>query len=573
MSENQNQNRFHRMDIKQYIFIILLLFPAAYPQRNSIDHSDTLAVIGNKVITINEFQKYYKDKLLRIGITDNGDTRVKYLLNLIDDELLIVDAKNKELDKSKSSVNEYARIVTQELLNAFSKSFIESTVNVTEQDIKNMYIKMNTKIKVRHLYARSKEEAEKLYVQLKKGEKFEELAKEVFHDEKLRDNNGDLGYISVDDMDPDFENAAYSMKIGEISHPVKTVTGYSIIKVEDIKQNPFVLESEYLKAHDRIKTFVVKRFYEDAAKRYTVHKKNELEIKFNKSLLNKLYESLPSVSNKSELENSTSFYQQNKNNVIVKSKIENWNLTKLISEMQITNEEQRKWIHSANDLEDFISGLIIRKETIRKAVEAGLDDSQSFKNNVDFNFNTFLMKQVELGLREKIIISSDSIKTYYEQNSDRFRKEAEIRLSSILVNNSALADSVIGLLNNGIPFEKVAGELSMQTITAKNKGDMGFFRRSELGNLGDRVFALSPGQWTGPVSEDGKYLFLKCSDFKLPVMRSLSEVRKDIEQTLTTLNWSKLRKAYVNSLTEEIRVQVFPEKLNTINLLTKADIR
>ena len=569
MFDNQNIIRFRWMKMKQILLSILFLFPFVHPQEKSNDYSDTLAVIGKKVITINEFQKYYKEKLLSIGLTDNGDTRIKYLQNLIDDEVLIVDAKNKGLDKLKVALSEYERISTQELLNAFSKNFIESSVNVTEQDIKNMYIKMNTKIKVRHLYAQSKEEADKLYAQLKKGEKFEELAKEVFHDEKLRDNGGDLGYISVDDMDPALENAAYSMKVGEISLPVKTVTGYSIVQVEDIKQNPFVIESVYLKAHDRIKAFVSKRAYEDAAKRYTVDQKKQLEIKFDNSMLKKLYESLGNVSDKNLWESSTSFYHRNKNSVVVKSKMENWDLTKLISEMQITTEEQRQWIHSENDLEDFISGLIIRKNTIKKALEANLDNSQTFKNNVEFNFNTFLMQQVEKELRGKIKISPDSIKTYYKQNADRFTKEAEIRLSSILVDNATLADSVSRLLNNGISFEKITGELSIQTITAQNKGDMGFFRKSELGNFGDKVFELNPGQWTGPLSDDGKYLFLKCTDVKRPVMRNLSEVSKDIEQTLTTLNWYKLRQDYVTSLKKEIHVQVFSEKLNAINLITK----
>ena len=553
------------------ILILALLFVVAPTFAQSrYGLKDTLAVVGNKIITLDEFQLFYKEKLRKIGLTDNGETRLKYLHNLVDDELLLLDAKKRGIDKSKSALVELERIKAQELLNAFSKRFIEPTVNVTEQDIKNMYIKMNTKIKVKHLYASNLEEAEKLYDQLRKGKLFEELAKEVFQDEQLKENGGDLGYISVDEMDPNLEEAAFSMKVGEISKPIKTVTGYSIIKVEDIKQNPFVVESEYLKARDRIKAFVSKRTYEEAAKRFTAGQKVEMAITFDKSMMNKLFESLQSYSNKNSFERSSIFFQQNKNKNVVKSKLENWNLTQLVTELELTNEAQRKWIHSETDLEDFISGLIIRKITIRKSLEAQLDKSQNFKNNVEYNFNTFLIQQVEMQLKERIIISQDSIKTYYEENLNRFTTEAEIRLSSILLDNQSLADSVSQLLNKGISFEEIVKQFSIQTNTAKNKGDMGFFRKNDLGNLGDKVFGMNPGQWMDPVSDDGKYLFLKCIAKKPPVQKNLSEVSGEIKETLATLNWYKSKANYISSLQKEFHVELFPEKLNSLNLLTKA---
>lgn len=348
------------------------------------------------------------------------------------------------------------------------------------------------------------------------------------------------------------------------------MTGYSIIKVEDIKQNPFVIESEYLKARDRINAFVKKRAYEEAAKRYTTGQKKELAITFDKSMMNKLFESLQSYSNKNSFERSSVFFKQNKNKNVVKSGLENWNLIQLVSELELTDEMQRKWIHSETDLGDFISGLIIRKNTIRKALKAQLDKSQTFKNNVEFNFNTFLIQQIERQLKERITISQDSVKTYYEENLNRFTTEAEMRLSSILLDNQSLADSVSQLLNKGISFEEIVTQFSIQTNTAKNKGDMGFFRKSELGTLADKIFEMKVGQWTGPINDEGKYLFLKCTGLKQTTLRSLAEVADEIKETLTSLKWFKVREQYAGSLKKENRVQLFPEKIKSINLLTKA---
>lgn len=554
-------------ELKMKIVILFFLFvSAASVAQTNYRSVDTLAIVGNRTITLDEFQTYYKEKLRKIGLTDNGDTRTKYLQNLVDDELLLLDVKSRGINKTKSALVELERIKTQELLNAFSKRFIEPTVKVTEQDVQQMYIKMNTKIKVKHLYASNLEEAEKLYDQLNEGKSFEELAKEVFHDEQLKDSGGDLGYISVDEMDPDFENAAFALKVGEVSQPVKTVTGYSIIKVEDIKQNPLVIESEYLKARERIKAFVSKRAYEEAAKRFTADQKRELAITFDKSMVKNLFQSLQNFSDKNSLERSSTFFQQNKNKVVVKSKMVTWNLTQLVAELELTNEAQRKWTHSETDLEDFISGLIIRNNTIRKALNAQLDKSLTFKNNVEYNFNTFLIQQVEKQIKERIIISQDSIKSYYEENLNRFTTEAEMRLSSILLDNKMMTDSVAQMLNHGTQFEELAGKYSIQTNTAKNKGDMGFFRKNELGNLTDKIFEMKSGAWIGPINDEGKYLFLKCTGIKQSKLRNLVDVSGEIKETLTSLSWFKTRKEYTDSLKKENHVLLFPEKLNSLNL-------
>ncbi len=89
------------------------------------------------------------------------------------------------------------------------------------------------KLAVRHLYAKTKKEADRLYELLQKGASFNELAKQIFTDTALQNSGGYLGYITWGDTDPAFEDAAYSLKVGEISKPVKTAQGYSIIKLDN----------------------------------------------------------------------------------------------------------------------------------------------------------------------------------------------------------------------------------------------------------------------------------------------------------------------------------------------------
>ena len=90
---------------------------------------------------------------------------------------------------------------------------------------------------------KNKEEAMKLYNQLKNGADFDKLAQEFSKDPGSAAKGGDLGWFSKGMMVPEFEKAAFSGKVGEIQEPVETQFGYHIIKVTDKSDKSYIVES------------------------------------------------------------------------------------------------------------------------------------------------------------------------------------------------------------------------------------------------------------------------------------------------------------------------------------------
>ena len=81
-----------------------------------------------------------------------------------------------------------------------------------------------------------KAQAEDVLKRAKAGEDFAALAKQFSEDDTNNTKGGDLDYFGRGTMVPEFEQAAFAMKAGEISDLVKTSFGFHIIKLVDHRQ-------------------------------------------------------------------------------------------------------------------------------------------------------------------------------------------------------------------------------------------------------------------------------------------------------------------------------------------------
>lgn len=79
---------------------------------------------------------------------------------------------------------------------------------------------------------------DKIQQQLKGGAAFETLAREYSDDKPSAAKGGDLGYFGKGVMDKAFEEAAFKLKKGEVSAPVRSSFGWHLIKLTDIKTTP-----------------------------------------------------------------------------------------------------------------------------------------------------------------------------------------------------------------------------------------------------------------------------------------------------------------------------------------------
>lgn len=85
--------------------------------------------------------------------------------------------------------------------------------------------------------AQARLQADSVYAMALAGEDFEQLARRFSEDPGTRERGGDLGFFREGDMVRDFSRAAFSMRPGQISPPIRTSFGYHIIKLERVRSS------------------------------------------------------------------------------------------------------------------------------------------------------------------------------------------------------------------------------------------------------------------------------------------------------------------------------------------------
>jgi len=155
---------------------------------------------------------------------------------------------------------EYLELSTNSLMPAITVSKDELESYYEEQ--KNRYITPEER-SARHILIefgddddKAKAKADGIYAKAIGGESFETLAKENSADVGSAADGGDLGFFARGIMDANFEESAFSLKVGDISEPVRTEFGYHIIKLEKIKEPKGKLFSE---VRDEIETELKKK--------------------------------------------------------------------------------------------------------------------------------------------------------------------------------------------------------------------------------------------------------------------------------------------------------------------------
>ena len=275
------------MKLKTYILILYLFITTfnTFAQKKDIDK--IIAIVGKNIILKSDIENQYyqlknqpgtenipdlrcylfeemliqklflhKAELDSIEVTpqeveDNIDRRIRYFVNQIGSEEKLEKYYHKSIEEIK---DDFKDIIKEQMLAERAQSNLTKNIKVTPSEVKKFY---NSLPKDSIPYVEAKYRVEQIVLKpkisniedsiakakitnfkkrIENGENFAALAVLYSEDPGSASKGGELGYVSRQDLVPEFAAVAFNLKNkGEVSRVVKTKFGYHIIQLIDRK--------------------------------------------------------------------------------------------------------------------------------------------------------------------------------------------------------------------------------------------------------------------------------------------------------------------------------------------------
>jgi len=381
--------------------------------------SEIIANIDNQLIEFDDFIDHYKEFLLFTSMNDNLQTRTTFINSEIDKYLLLNHAELMDFHNNKNVRDEIKKAQDQVLLNNLYENEIENKITVSDFQIREAFRRSKIELHARHLFSRTNEGVNDIELRLKNNETFENIAKDIFIDEQLAESGGDLGYFNYGETDSDFEDAAYSLKDGEISKPIKTKFGYSIIQIIDRNIEPFVTENDYQLHKDKFESFEKQKLLKKEIITYTDELVKSLRIDISETCLNLIFENL---------ENLDSVLDCN----IIRFEGGSWDFDEFVNKFLFVSEKQKRQIKDSDDLHQVISGLIVRDAMLQKSKRY---ITESVNKKLEFVKNQTI---VSLLVDEEISRELSDTKIEYFDFVNKLKSDAKIIINKELLTSFVL---------------------------------------------------------------------------------------------------------------------------------------
>ncbi|MDD5136470.1 MAG: peptidyl-prolyl cis-trans isomerase [Candidatus Omnitrophica bacterium] len=209
------------------------------------------------------------------------------------------------------------------------------------------------------------------------------------------------------------------------------------------------------------------------------------------------------------------------------------------------------------DPKRYVEEMIVEALCYEEGVRGGIDRDKEVRELVnDAKKKIVMAKLVKNEVEDKIVVTEEEMKKFYDEHKVEFKTPAMWRASHILVSDEKEALAVADEIAKGAKFEDLARTHSIDA-TATRGGDVGFFREGQLVPDFERAcLKLEIGQTSGVVQTQFGYHIIKLTDKKEPGVKTFQEAKRTIEADLKKQKQAELFNALVMKLKNKYKVEV-----------------
>jgi peptidyl-prolyl cis-trans isomerase C len=237
--------------LKALPLMALIVVAACKPMGPAGNTSQTTATPADKPIaTVNgtnigrdTYEYYVRNTAGKAASELTPDQRSQLLDNLVRGEIVAQQAEKDGLD-TKGDTRSLLQLSRLQILEQAGAERYLQDKKPTDAELQAEYRQQvdampKTQYHARHILVANQNEAQQITEQLKKGAKFDDLAKKDSIDPGSKNQGGDLGWFSPGNMVKAFADAVTALKKDEITpQPVQTQYGWHVIQLLDTRETP-----------------------------------------------------------------------------------------------------------------------------------------------------------------------------------------------------------------------------------------------------------------------------------------------------------------------------------------------
>lgn len=515
-----------------------------------------LVKVGDATISQRQFEWRLKNMLMLTPL-DTAPMREALLQALIDEQVLLTEAERRGLRATDDFKRRSESIRIDAILEAYRDHLVD-TVQATENEIKEAFFLGQEQVAARHLYAPTLTAANALYEKLQSGATFEELAPGVFKDYRLANNGGYLGYFKWEDLDPTFSAVAQKLKKGEISKPVRTKSGYSIIKLEDRVRPPILTEMDFAKEKKKLRWVTTHRKRARTIQRLDAKTLAEMQVRFNETALVQIWEQmqLSRADTTQEIEDGAAGANLPPAMEVAKIGNRTWTVQDFHERARQTSARQRGRVQSVEDLKDFISGLALREEYFQRAAQAGFENDPAVQQRIRMKEESWLIEKMKTLLTDSVLVPEDSLRQEYATQPQNYVYPATVRLREITVANQEQIAHILAELKRGREFGELARRYSIRRWSAERGGEVGYVTKGDLGEWADQIFQLKRGEIGGPYQREQYFSIVQVLERKPEQTKTFNEAKAEIAENLLPIYRQRELQKQLQKLRQPLTIQV-----------------
>jgi parvulin-like peptidyl-prolyl isomerase len=561
------------IDMKRAIFAACMMVAVGLVLSCSKTDEDVVARLGGEDITAGMI----KDEYLAISegarpVLTTMEEKEQFVRDVLSKEILEREAMKLGLDVLPEVQQTRQNAVQRKAWELYYNDNVRSKVEVSEQEIKDLYDMQRYRYHLGWIFVRSRAQADDLARRIAAGEDFEALAAKYSIDAS-RIRGGDIGVRALGTLPAEVEKMVSKMAVGTVSDPIEYGGHYMLVKVferDDTEPPDFETLREGLVSmvRTRKETVLQQRLAEELKQKYG--------LKFHDDVVDMIVAKTRALYPvEAEAGKIPEFSDEELGRVVAEYDGGEWRVRTYVEKIQAQQEFMRPAYGTdaetiKNVIGDYITGELWMREIQSKGYEQRPEVMRAAERATEEALITAMHREVV----KDVEVDDEKLRDFYTEHKDELWSDAGAKLAVITTETEDEAQSIYDELQAGGDFAELAREKSFDRVSGEEGGELRtalYDRQLEAyPDILELVNNTAVGRYSHPIAMPagfmpGEYIIVKVLDKIESVQLQFDEIKQMLGQRVVQFEQDKAFGTWLSGKMEEYGVEIYPEPLAQID--------